>query len=108
MPDVVQVTVTIDAEDSASALAGAIVAQRLAACAQVLGPIASTYWWNGSVEVAREWMLVCKTTAAAYPALEEFVRGRHPYDVPEIVAVPVTAGNAAYLAWVAAEVSRPD
>jgi periplasmic divalent cation tolerance protein len=53
-------------------------------------------------------MIVCKTTTAAYPALEAFVRGRHPYEVPEIVAVAVTAGNAAYLDWLDAEVSpRP-
>jgi periplasmic divalent cation tolerance protein len=100
MPEVVIVSMTVDAREVAEALARSAVAERLAACAQVAGEIDSTYWWQGAVESAREWLVTFKTAADRYPALEEHLRAGHPYDVPEIVCTPVTAGNPAYLAWV--------
>jgi periplasmic divalent cation tolerance protein len=103
MPDAVVVTTTVDSRAVADRLAWSTVEARLAACAQVTGPIQSTYWWQGAVEQAEEWMLVLKTTEQRYPALEAHLRGAHPYDVPEIICVPVTAGNPAYLSWIAAE-----
>ena len=98
-----QVTTTTDAREEASALARSAVEARLAACGQVLGPILSTYWWEGRVEAAEEWYVVFKTTAARYPELERHLRERHSYDVPEIVATPILAGNPAYLSWVSGE-----
>ena len=75
------------------------MAARLAACAQVGSPVTSTYRWQGEIETAQEWPVVFKTTAGRYAELEAFLRERHSYDVPEILAVPVAAGSAAYLAW---------
>jgi periplasmic divalent cation tolerance protein len=81
-------------------MAAALVEERLAACVQVAGPIESTYRWKGKVERATEWYCHCKTTRARYPALEARVRELHPYDIPEIIVVPIVAALPAYLAWI--------
>lgn len=99
----VQVTTMTDSREEADGLARGAVEARLAACGQVLGGVTSTYWWRGEIETAGEWMIVLKTTAARYPALEEFISRRHSYDTPDITAVPLSAGSAAYLAWVSEE-----
>ena len=85
------------------ALSRSAVEARLAACGQVVGPIKSTYWWEGKVETAQEWYVVFKTTTERYPALEAHIREQHSYDVPEIVVTPIVAGNPAYLDWVTTE-----
>jgi periplasmic divalent cation tolerance protein len=95
-----QVVTTIDSEDAAERISAALVERRLAACAQVLGPIASHYRWQGQVESAREWMCVAKTTAARYDQLEAAIRELHPYDEPEIAATPIIAGSPGYLDWI--------
>ncbi len=78
MADVyLQVTTTTESQSHARQLARSIVQARLAACVQVLGPIESTYWWNGEVEEAREWLCLMKTTATTYSALEAFIRTAH-------------------------------
>lgn len=100
MAEYLQVVTTIDSEEAAERTAAALVEQRLAACVQVLGPIASTYRWQGKVESAREWMCVAKTAAPRYDELEAAIRELHPYDEPEIVATPIVAGSAGYLDWV--------
>jgi len=97
------VTTTVDSEDAAGQLSHEAVEHRLAACGQVVGPITSTYWWEGQIETAREWTVIFKTTAEASRALVEHLRKVHPYDVPEVLVTPVTAGNPAYLGWVATE-----
>jgi len=88
---------------SARALAGHLVEARLAACVNILAPCRSVYRWEGRIEDAEEVPLLIKTTAARYAALEEAIRARHPYELPEIVAVPLTHGLPGYLGWVAAE-----
>src|SRR5262245_54882293 len=95
-----QAVTTIDSREAAEALARGAVEARLAACGQVLGPIKSTYWWKGKVESAEEWSVVFKTTTERYPALEQYIREHHSYDMPEIVLTPIEAGNRAYLEWV--------
>ncbi|HEU5169651.1 MAG TPA: divalent-cation tolerance protein CutA [Gemmatimonadales bacterium] len=100
MADCCQVTTTVDTRETAERIATALVEERLAACAQVAGPIASTYRWRGAVEHATEWHCHLKTTRARVPALEARVRELHPYDVPEIIALPIVAGHPAYLAWI--------
>ena len=71
------------------------------------GPLTSTYRWQGAVETAAEWYCHLKTTAERWPALEARLRALHPYDVPEIVALPIVAGSRAYLDWIADE-TLPD
>ncbi|HEX2312366.1 MAG TPA: divalent-cation tolerance protein CutA [Thermomonospora sp.] len=101
MPEAyVQVTTTTDARQEAATLAKSAVRERLAACAQLVGPIASTYWWEGEIESAEEWMVVFKTTAGSFEELAALITELHSYDTPEIIATPVVAGSADYLRWV--------
>ena len=92
--------------DSANALARALVEKRVAACVNVLAPCRSIYRWKGEVQGEDEHPVLIKTTSEAYPALEAAIRASHPYELPEIIAVPVERGLAAYLDWVAEE-TRP-
>jgi periplasmic divalent cation tolerance protein len=89
---------------SAQALAAALVEDRLAACVNILSSCRSVYRWQGAVETADEVPLLIKTTEARYAAVEEAIRARHPYETPEIIAVPVVRGLPDYLCWVAEEV----
>ena len=98
------VTTTWPSDADAERAAEAAVVERLAACAQVQGPIRSVFRWEGKLDRATEWYCHLKTTAERYPALEARLRALHPYEVPEIVAVPVVAGSAPYLAWVREQV----
>lgn len=88
---------------SAELAAGVLVTDRLAACVNVLAECASVYRWQGKVEHAREVPLMIKTTRAAFPQLELALHKLHPYELPEIIAVSVSAGLPAYLDWVAQE-----
>jgi periplasmic divalent cation tolerance protein len=96
----VQVTTTIDSRQEAATLARSAVEERLAACAQLVGPIASTYWWEGEIESAEEWMVLFKTTLDRFEELATLIAEQHSYDTPEIIATPVVAGSAEYLGWV--------
>ena len=99
------IAVLTNLPDAASAfnLARDVVHLRLAACANVLAPATSFYRWEGREEQSGEVPVLIKSTAARYAALEAAIRERHPYDTPEIIAWPVTAGLPAYLEWVEAE-----
>lgn len=90
-------------EAAARSLAALLVEKRLAACVNILAPCRSVYRWQGRVEDATEVPVLIKTTDARYPELESTIRTAHPYELPEIVAVPVARGLPDYLAWVAAE-----
>jgi periplasmic divalent cation tolerance protein len=95
-----QVQTTTDSRAEAMELAHAAVAARLAACAQVAGPIASTYWWEDGLERAEEWLIMLKLPADRYQQLADFLTERHSYDEPEIIATPIVAGSPAYLSWI--------
>lgn len=99
MADHVQVVTTTDSEEAAAALARGIVAARGGACVQVV-PIRSFYRWEGAVQDDPEWQLQVKTSADRLDALIEHIRANHTYDVPEIIATPITGGNTTYLSWV--------
>jgi periplasmic divalent cation tolerance protein len=90
-------------EDVAARIARALVDERLAACANLVPSVRSIYRWQGAVEDAREVLLVIKTRADRVDALAERLRALHPYDVPELVVLPVAGGLAPYLDWVRAE-----
>lgn len=91
---------------AAHTLADALIDARLAACVNILAPCHSVYRWQGRVETAEEIPLLIKTTAERYAALEEAIRRHHPYELPEIVAVPIERGLPGYLDWVAAATSN--
>lgn len=90
-------------EASAQALAERIIAERVAACVNRLSACHSTYHWQGKIETAVEIPLLVKTTTSAYPRLEKLILDAHPYELPEIVIVPITGGLPAYLNWVSEE-----
>ncbi|WP_454454937.1 divalent-cation tolerance protein CutA [Thauera phenylacetica] len=102
-PRVLLVFSNMPDQDSASALAAALVEARLVACVNVLAACTSVYRWQGVVETATEVPVLMKTTVTRYAALEAAIRARHPYELPEIVAVPVEHGLPAYLDWVTDE-----
>ena len=100
---IVVVMTMLPDEASARAVARAVLQARVAACVNRMPPVESEYWWKGKLDSAREWPLVIKTAREHYAELERVIRGAHPYDVPEIIALPVVAGLPAYLGWVASE-----
>jgi periplasmic divalent cation tolerance protein len=93
------VLTTFPADGDPAPLARTLVEERLAACVNVLPPMSSTYRWQGAVEIAEERQLVIKTTAGRIEALERRIAELHPYDVPEILTIPVGGASAAYGAW---------
>ena len=106
MTEFIQVVTTTETKDQAQRIAQAVVEKRLAACAQIVGPISSTYWWKGKVESADEWMCLMKTRNDLFADLERAIREIHPYEVPEIVAVPIVAGSASYMNWLDNELKK--
>ncbi|MDR3412504.1 MAG: divalent-cation tolerance protein CutA [Formivibrio sp.] len=90
----------------ADRLAKGLIEARLAACVNRLAPVQSMYRWNERIETATEVPLLIKTTAARYLTVQDWLVAEHPYDVPEIIALPLAAGLPAYLAWVTQESSR--
>lgn len=101
-----QVQTTTDSRAEAIELARAAVEARLAACGQVAGPVASTYWWNDELERTEEWFVFLKLPADRYDELAAFLTERHSYDEPEIVATAIVAGSSSFLNWVRDE-TRP-
>jgi periplasmic divalent cation tolerance protein len=103
-----QVQTTTDSRAEAMELARAAVAARLAACGQVAGPVASTYWWNDELERAEEWFVFFKLPADRYQALADFLAERHSYDEPEILATPFVAGSRSFFNWMTEETRGSD
>jgi periplasmic divalent cation tolerance protein len=103
-----QVQTTTDSRAEAMDLARAAVEARLAACGQVAGPVASTYWWNDELERTEEWFVFFKLPADRYEALAAFLAERHSYDEPEIVATPFVAGSPTFLTWITDETRSRD
>jgi periplasmic divalent cation tolerance protein len=108
MTDFIQVMTTVAKRDDAEDIARKLVGERLAACVQVIGPVQSTYWWEGRLETGEEWLCLAKSRLDLYPSVEQAIRAIHPYQVPEILAVPVVAGFEGYLAWMQAELRGRD
>jgi periplasmic divalent cation tolerance protein len=105
MTDLVQVLSATPTRESALALARSAVETRLAAGAQVHGPIASAFWHEGQFGTGEEWQVVLKTNLERYPDLEKHLIEQHPWTNPEIIAVPIVAAPAGYLAWARASTS---
>jgi len=92
---------------AAEKLADTLIQKRVAACVNILAPCRSVYRWNGAVQHDEEHPVLIKTTRESYAALEAAIREAHPYELPEIVAVPIERGLPAYLDWVVAETTLP-
>lgn len=105
MTTYILVHTTLPDEETARALARSLVEARLAACVTLGAPVESLYHWQGALENAREVPLTIKTRADRYAAVAAAIRSRHPYELPEILAVPIVDGHADYLAWIDASTS---
>jgi len=89
----------------ARTLAGLLVSRRIAACVQILPGLESHYRWRGKKETSEEVLLLIKTEASVYKQLEKILLKNHPYEVPEIVCLPITKGSKTYLKWISGEVT---
>lgn len=105
MADEIVVLTNVPDAAIAEAIARSVVERRLAACVNILPAVSSVYRWEGKIEQAKETTLLIKSTEGRYPELESVIVKLHPYDVPEIIALPIVAGLPAYLWWVASESS---
>lgn len=100
------VLTTLPSEESALKLAEDLVGERLAACVNILPPMTSVYEWQGKLEKGQEHQLLIKTSSDRYPELEARIRRSHPYELPEIIALPVAGGLQAYLDWVGVQTAK--
>lgn len=103
MSEIISVEITCPEAECARRIADTVVGERLAACANIDLPIESVYHWNGRMERAQEVLLVVKTRAELFPQLAAKVREQHPYEVPAILAHPITEATEDYRAWLIAE-----
>ena len=95
---------TVDSQENADRIATALVEERLAACVTIVPAVTSVYRWEGIVERSEERLLIIKTTAASLEPVTSRVKSLHPYDLPEIIALPIVSGLDAYLAWIRSSV----
>ena len=98
--DYIQVFTTTDKNEDAKKIARAVVEKRLAACVQIVGPITSIFWWDEKVDEEQECLLIMKTRKELYDELESEIKKTHPYEVPEIIAQSLAAGNRDYFDWI--------
>jgi periplasmic divalent cation tolerance protein len=107
MKDCIQVTTTTSTRAEAERIAEALVEARLAACVQIVGPIASVYWWKGDIERTTEWLCVIKTERHRYAEVEAAIKRLHSYEVPEVLATEFVDGSQNYLGWLHEGLARP-
>jgi periplasmic divalent cation tolerance protein len=103
MKSYLQITTTIETKEQAQTIAKHLVEAKLAACVQIVGPITSIYRWKGKVENAPEWLCLIKTQDNLYSKVEAAIKSHHPYETPEIIAVPIVKGSKEYLQWISEE-----
>jgi periplasmic divalent cation tolerance protein len=103
----IQVFTTTETRGAAEKIAKTLIERRLAACAQIFGPLSSIYWWKGKLENAEEWGCLFKSTHVLYHELEDELRQMHPYENPEIIVMPIVGGSKTYLDWIRGETMRP-
>ncbi len=107
MTGFIQVITTVASQAEAENIGRTLVERHLAACVHLSGPITSVYRWQGKIETGAEWVCAAKTSAALYSQVEAAIVELHSYDVPEILAVPIVDGSAAYLDWLRSELFDP-
>lgn len=104
--DKILVVSTLPDQESATRLAELLISRGQAACVNVLAPCTSIYHWRGKTESAQEVPVLIKTTSEKYAEVEKTIRSHHPYELPEIIQVPIAGGLPAYLEWISKETSR--
>lgn len=99
MANTIQVLTTTETKDDAQQIAQVLLEKRLAGCVQIVGPVTSSYWWEGEIASSEEYLCIIKSRDDLFPQLEKAIQEAHSYDVPEILAVPVVTGSQTYLGW---------
>jgi periplasmic divalent cation tolerance protein len=103
MTDYIQVMTTVEKKSDAEKIAKYLVEEKIAACVQILGPVQSYFHWQGKLDRADEYLCLIKSRDDLFHDLEAAIKSMHPYEVPEIIALPIKRGSADYLSWMAAE-----
>jgi len=103
MTEYIQVVTTVEQKADAEKIAKILVEKRIAACVQIIGPLTSYFRWQGTMDAAQEYLCLIKSRDDLFAELEAAIKGMHPYEVPEILAMPITGGGKDYLNWLAAE-----
>jgi periplasmic divalent cation tolerance protein len=103
MEEYIQVITTAEKKGDAERIAEALVERRLAGCVQIVGPIVSTYWWKENIVKAKEWLCLVKSKKDLYEELEKSIKEIHPYETPEITALPIITGSKDYMKWLSNE-----
>jgi periplasmic divalent cation tolerance protein len=104
----IQIQITFPTSESANAMATKLVQEKLVSCAQVCGTIQSVYTWKGNCETSQETLLLAKTALALFERVESAVRAEHPYECPQIVALPIVTANKDYLDWLEEQLLRAE
>jgi periplasmic divalent cation tolerance protein len=104
----VVVQTTVGKKADAEEISKRLLEERLVACAQIFGPISSTYWWKGVIENAQEWLCIMKSRASLFDQIEKMVKSLHPYETPELIALPISDGSDEYLEWMEGALKRSD
>jgi periplasmic divalent cation tolerance protein len=105
MESYIQVLTTTEKKEDAERIATCLVEKRIAACVQIAGPITSIYRWKGKIESALEWQCWIKSKEVLFKEIEKTIKSVHPYEVPEIIVVPIVEGSTEYLGWLESEVT---
>jgi len=106
MEEYIEVITTTEKKEDAERLAKTLVEKRLAGCVQTVGPITSTYRWKGNMEKTEEWLCLIKSKKDLYEELEKSIKEIHPYETPEIIALPIIAGSEEYMNWLSNELKK--
>lgn len=99
MTQYIEVKTTVDSAEEAEKIANSLISRKLAGCIQIIGPVKSVYTWQGKTETATEWVCVAKTRTNLFSAIEGLIKEIHPYDLPEVIATPISLGSNEYLDW---------
>jgi periplasmic divalent cation tolerance protein len=106
MKEHIQVFTTTGKKEDADRIAQTLTQKRLAGCVQIIGGVRSTYRWKGKIEETEEWLCLIKSEKSLYKDLEKAIKEMHPYETPEIIAVPIVAGSKEYLGWLDLELKQ--
>lgn len=100
----IQISTTVAKRNDAERIAKILSEQKLSACTQIIGPITSIYRWKGKIQKSQEWLCIVKARRSQYREIEETIKSIHPYELPEIIAVPIIEGSKEYLRWIQKEI----
>lgn len=106
MTEYIQVVTSVEKRNQAEKIAGTLLEKRMCACVQVVGPVSSFFWWEGKIDSSSEYLCFIKSKESYFAELESEIKAIHPYEVPEILALPIQAGSDDYLNWLAAELRQ--